>query len=134
MTNIEKVKAQLKVCIAGKCPKDCEYIKVDNCWMGLVGALLEEKEPRVLTLEELMSSSGGGFVEIWFEGDPEEELKEEKVLIECGWCRGCYVSEDGDFSNEDYIAWQYNKRYGLRIWTGRPTDEQREAVKWDDEA
>ena len=45
MTKLEKIKEQLKVCIKGKCPQDCEFYPVDNCWMALVGELLKEQEP-----------------------------------------------------------------------------------------
>lgn len=90
-------------------------------------------DPRVISLDELNTTSGAGWIEVWLEGDPDEGMEEEKFLTECGWCKGNYITDDGDFSIADYIQTHYNKKYGIRIWTAKPTDEQREAVRWDDE-
>lgn len=145
MTKVEKVRKGLKCCIfsdeEGECLDECPYH--DDCWetdceLGYtlkkdVLELLKAQEPRVISLDELNTTSGAGWLEVWLEGDPDEGMKEEKFLIECGWCKGNYITDDGDFSIADYIQTHYNKKYGIRIWTAKPTDEQREAVRWDDE-
>lgn len=120
-----------KMCLSDRC-QDAENIAI----IAIAELISRQPDavPRVISLDELMNTSGCGYVEAWFEAEPGEGMQEEKVLIECAWCRGSYVTEDGDISNPVYIRGQYNRRYGLRVWSARPTDEQRKAVEWDDEA
>lgn len=93
-------------------------------------ALLKAQEPRVMTLEEVQSSN--------------EALTLEKRRTVCyGLELVLHVAEldyaeppvekFGIAGYEETIAFrddEYGKTW--RCWTSRPTDEQREAVKWND--
>ncbi len=82
--------------------------------------LLKAQEPRVMTKEEIIGWDGY----IWFEYRGMRAM--EALLIDHGMLR-----EPGevDFPTKD-LAWEnYQKTW--RCWTARPTDEQREAVKWE---
>ena len=92
--------------------------------------LMEEKKPRVLTLDEVLTTSGAGWVEIWFSADDNDGEPESKELMECAWCKGNYLTTDGDFSDSDYLSNNYNKHYGVRIWSAKPTPEEQEATPW----
>ena len=91
-------------------------------------ALLKEQEPRVLTLEEIRS----GTVEVaWIEDADKAEV------IPGIWFR---LSNEGgdeavDIHIRDGFVGARLEVYGKlwRCWTSRPTDEQRKAVKWDEE-
>lgn len=60
------------------------------------------------------------------------------MLGPCAYLRGFILSMECD-TDCDYVditdsgamMANYGKRYGLRIWTAKPTDEQREAAEWD---
>ena len=88
-------------------------------------ALLKEQEPRVMTLDEVKA----------FDWDycylEEERLPGKEYRSVCGdyaltcitWpCIASMRIQHGDDS--------YGKKW--RCWSARPTDEQRQAVKWDD--
>lgn len=86
-----------------------------------------EEKPRLYTLKELREGCGGGWYECWLmESDAEPETKE---LQPCGWCLGHIILEYG--SNGPIIEDWYNVKYGYRIWSGKPTDEEREAEPWN---
>ena len=88
--------------------------------------LLEEKQPRVLTFDEAIQSEHEVLVEIY-------SSISEKTYIK--WCDLCY---DGNMSLAMYTTHgiqliseeSYNRRW--RVWSDRPTDEQRKAVPWKD--
>ena len=93
--------------------------------------LLKEQEPRVLTLDEVKAYPTNEA--LWFEGktfipvlpDCRAEQRYENQL-------GVEVID----TFYDFPLWfdSYNLGYkfGWRCWSSRPTQEQREAVKWDD--
>lgn len=90
--------------------------------------------PRVITLGEIVDGWGHGWIECWFEDD-EGEL-EFKTLNEGVWLMGAMLERDGDNGYidmwaEDSIVQNYNRRYGVRVWSDRPDDETREKVAWD---
>jgi hypothetical protein len=111
---------------------ECPYYEVADepfrCRDALlmdVLALLREQEPRLMTLEEVKA----------FDWDycylEEERLPGKEYRAVCGdyaltcitWpCVASMRIQHGDDS--------YGKKW--RCWTARPTDEQREAVKWDE--
>ena len=89
--------------------------------------------PRVLTLDEVLTGKGCGWIENWFEPDEETGAPDYKELFECAWCYGGVVMmESGmlDHSEPEHVKKFYGKKYGTRIWTGRPTEEEREATPW----
>ena len=118
MTEREKVIKGLECCMVGDghSPK-CEMCPYAEGWDDTCGsmdtmfsdalALLKAQEPRVMTLDEAKSA----FVIEYRSG----KLKEAGMTI---------LDLDVDPANV---------HYGViyRVWTSRPTDEQREAVKWD---
>lgn len=122
MTDREKVFRGLACCLSAwrHCDK-CPY-KPPRCAELLTDAmaLLEAQEPRVMTLEEAL---GGD--ECWV----------EYPNGGCGYadCYLSYTTKGADIyrtMKHDFnvpLA-TYGKTW--RCWTSRPTDEQREAVKW----
>ena len=82
--------------------------------------LLKAQEPRVMTLEYFDNSpdkDSKGCLVAWVEYRRDEEWAEYWE----GTCDEWSVIRRDDFySGESY-----------RFWTSRPTDEQREAVKWE---
>ena len=128
----------------------CPYLKTNED-EGMVGctaelardalALLKEREPRVMTLEEVMATPKG--IAIWQEIKDDPDYKFEispvaepsEITIDCNddWFNlepkepiiGIRFASEGYMPKETYGAtW--------RCWTSRPTDEQRKVVKWDD--
>lgn len=126
MMDREKVIGGLEHCANGIC-NECPYIY--ECWTTECNpaardalALLKEQEPRVMTLEEAL---GGD--ECWV----------EYPNGGCGYA-DCYMSYTTNGA-DIYRTMQHDfnvplDTYGKswRCWTSRPTDAQREKVKWDD--
>ena len=84
--------------------------------------LLKEPEPKLLTIEEI---TGDG--ECWFEG----------INGACGYadCYMCTGSKEVEVHRirmkPEYVSWDdFKKKW--RCWSYRPTDEQRQAVKWNE--
>ena len=94
--------------------------------------LMEEKKPRVLTLDEFLTTSGTGYLENWFEAD--EENPEIKYLFECAYIKGNVINIDelggADYSDAEHMVPVYGKPYGMRVWTAKPTPEEQEATPW----
>lgn len=84
-------------------------------------ALLKEQEPRVMTLKEIISIGPEDVCRII-------EVKEEEHMY------GCYMRQYDEEHVEvlcDIPNLPEKLQKGCaRIWTSRPTDEQRKAVKW----
>lgn len=126
---------------------ECPYKNQYNCndWlMRDALALLREQEPRVMTREELKQFEGSP---CWFEshgtyiGGDLIEPKEGFWIIP--YMFTCYqtmyyvfpllnANERGDIHYSELVLSAYNKAW--RCWTAKPTDEQRQAVKWEVEA
>jgi hypothetical protein len=88
-------------------------------------SLLKAQEPRVMTLEEVKAIPYDA--DIWIETEYYVgKITIFAATINTKGLRGVMVY--GSHKIYDYEA--YNKLW--RCWTSRPTDEQREAVKWDD--
>lgn len=89
--------------------------------------LLKALEPRVMTLEEVLSFDSAIYM----------DEAQNTVCLKMLYCyevgRGTYdhgytfVDSDGD--RIYYPAKDFNKTW--RCWTSRPTNEQRKAVKWE---
>ena len=87
--------------------------------------LLKEKQPRVLTFREAIQIEDEVCIEV---NHPETNRNY------CRWCDICY---DGNITLAMYTTHgiqiiseeSYNKRW--RVWSDRPTDEQRKAVLWE---
>ena len=130
MPDVEKVIKGLECCMLSY--KDgcdeCPYFG-KNMYMcqELLGedalALLKEQEPRVMTLEEVTEDRPDV---VWF--DDRHYKLTYPVFISNGEVTGWIVSQSRScIERHDHVE-GYGKRW--RCWTSRPTDEQREAVKW----
>ena len=94
-----------------KCPYRTEDFEPDVCCADLMKdalELLKEQEPRVLTLEEARI-----YEVVWPEDKGEGELHPLIVQNNMNDSK-CY-------------------KYGIhwRVWSAKPTEEQRKAVKWN---
>ena len=56
------------------------------------------------------------------------------MIFRVGVCNGHFVTEDGDVTSREYTEARYNRRYGVRLWTRKPTDAEREAEAWKTDA
>lgn len=135
MPDLEKVIKGLK-CISGDvvwCAY-CPYSSSDGSGRGErckreaakdALALLKAQEPRVMTLEEILSINGGDIV--WIEDRSLDEMiagiKFQSPSKNCYYVMLIGSKRPQTFSKELYeVNW--------RCWTSRPTDEQREATPW----
>ena len=151
MTDLEKLRKGLECCIKlqhGE-PVSCEVCPYNGGRMtcetmltiltdaaDVVEYLNEHRadcNARVLTLEELRTSSGHGWEEIRYSGD--EEDVEGVALQECVWINGHIMLEDGCTAdaNEGIFPERYGMKYGCRVWQGMPTDEMRKETPWEEE-
>lgn len=139
MTDLEKVIKGLeqhmkKRCLSGKeqlQPVICPYFQESDCIIELCCdalELLKQREPRVLTLEE-----------IWEYGDDKPLFIEYVLPTETVMKPAIFQPDNSE--KDVYMcvvsAWRASgfyslERYGKdwRCWTARPTDEQREATPW----
>ena len=85
--------------------------------------LLKAQEPRVMTLEEIVSAEC-----VWI-----EYATSGNIVIALPW--DIELTDDTyNFIGMPNCFVEFRRLYGeeWRCWTSRPTDEQRKAVKWDD--
>lgn len=92
--------------------------------------LLRDPPPRVLTLDEILATAGGGWAEDWIPADLEDGTPEMKVLRQAAWCHGCVIDDTCSSTDPENLRSYYMQRYGTRIWTARPTERQTEAAPW----
>ena len=131
MPNMEKVVAGLEHCnFGGSEPcyeKECPYYQSHDCTDELkndILAMLKEQEAKLMTLDEVKDF---GWDYCYLE---EERLPGKEYRAVCGdyaltcitW--PCITSMRIQHGDETY-----NKKW--RCWTQRPTNEQRQVVKWD---
>jgi hypothetical protein len=119
----EKVIKGLECCTnGGDCQNQCDEWPDNGCVKALMRSalsILKAQEPRVMTLEEIKAwackpGSQKDAVYIQNFNDPE--------LV---WA---YL---GRFESDSGIGQFDGYGYSWRCWTSRPTDKQREQVKWD---
>ena len=134
MSDRDKVISRLQIIRTwAEVGKNYNGIQGEDClrdvvnWIDDALVLLKEQEPRVLTLDEVLSSPDTMIWvdEIW----NDENSAEQYALIENFTYENCYVILrffDGSSSEES--THYYNEKW--RCWSARPTDEQREAVPW----
>ena len=89
--------------------------------------LLKEKEPRVLTLDEVKKLPTETDVWIQHAGKLADDVIRAATVSEV-----TNASISFWFGGSLYYKNYGEKPYGWICWTSRPTDEQRKAVKWDD--
>lgn len=132
MTREQVIKA-FEECQKSTCSKGCPCY--DNgielaavCERALMRdalALLKEQEPRVLTLEEVEALPYG---HVLIETDKSGSLRWLDALL---FCKNANFSFDFITleGRARLLGTEYNREW--RCWTSHPTDEQREAVKWE---
>ena len=131
MTMVAKVIHSLERCTCNvpdacqDCPYD--YKPAPDCWQSLERdalELLKEQEPRVLTLDEVLSQEWD-YVYI----ETEHRPYSKEIEAYCG-THTIYCSTTVVHKRQTSGDSEYGKTW--RCWTAKPTDEQRKAVKWDD--
>ena len=108
-------------------PFDCSYTDLHTCFAEIAKdalALLKEQEPRVMTLEEVKMLDGDYY---YLESmrSPGKELREIVGAYELA----CVTWPSITWARQTMGDSGYGKTW--RCWTSRPTEEQREAVKWE---
>lgn len=90
-------------------------------------ALLKAQEPRVMTWKEAQASVNSGPFIIMEVRDSTGTEVDYGVLVE-----DSYEMSEGSLLTVCNF-WMLEEEYGkcFRCWTSRPTDEQREVVKWN---
>ena len=140
MPDLEKVIKGLECCsqMAGEVCRECPYANECEEGEGLLAgsahlaadalSLLKAQEPRVMPADEIVLSA-----------EPSKWLWVERKGDYCAeaYKAGKTVSGLIAFECETPCAFlycEYPGEYGKswRCWTSRPTEEQREAVKWND--
>ena len=130
MTELEKVIKGMEACIKGDCRENaCPYALDNVCRKSLAIdaiSLLKAQKPRVMTLEEVEALPYG---HVLIETDKNESLRWLDALM---FCKNTNFSFDFITleGRARLLGTEYNREW--RCWTSRPTDEQREAVKWDE--
>ena len=124
----------LEYCLAffhdGYCSKECPYISDSRCYETIKRdalALLKEQVPRVLSAEEMAQIEPDTVY--WGEGHHVRNLWPMAFTDEA------IEDSDSGFLKDSYgriyEVELYNKGVmGWRLWTFRPTDEQRKEVMW----
>lgn len=111
------------------CSVDCPYYEKraeKHCVKAMledVEALLREQEPRVLTAEEIQEDEL-----VWIEVPQSDEIW-PALLRETDWFDHPTWVMRGYALAAHYLHEGYGRDW--RCWTARPTDEQRETVKWE---
>ena len=114
-----------------KCKGDCPYDKYGHnegtgCVEHLIDdalSLLKAQEPRVMTLKEIVSAEC-----VWI-----EYATSGNIVIALPW--DIELTDDTyNFIGMPNCFVEFRSLYGeeWRCWTSRPTDEQREAIPWND--
>lgn len=117
-----KVIRGLEICLkedANMCEIICPYFhqcgaiyENNEALMKDALSLLKAQEPRLITKDDFEKADAWGMIPAWIEYNPAIEGAEP------GWAIIC----------SDILGSPFKK-----AWTARPTDEQREKVKWDGE-
>jgi hypothetical protein len=91
--------------------------------------LLKEQEPKVLTVDQLEDALD---TVVWLETPVSENLADGYSLIMAYSHKYGYIIVDspfGDNPSQDRLEyWEYGRSW--RCWDKRPTEEQRQVVKW----
>lgn len=128
MVDREKVIKGLECCRRGFC-FSCPYndgidenVECKQKWADDTLSLLKAQEPRVMTLGEIVSAEC-----VWI-----EYATSGNIVIALPW--DIELTDDTyNFIGMPNCFVEFRSLYGeeWRCWTSRPTDEQREAVKWE---
>lgn len=113
----ERVIKRMEYCIGDNCDGDkwseCEY-GGHGCIDALLAdalSLLKAQEPRLVTEADFDGADEYGYLPVWVEDKDDSE-----IICDC-ITKTAITDQDED--------------YHYRFWTSRPTEAEREAVKWD---
>lgn len=148
MTDREKVIKKLEECLSASCRgfRTCQYSDADWDAVREVLALLKEQEPRLLGLGEVKAIAlreaerilSTEVEPVWLEQNEGGLTRLVLVLISWWYMEGI----DKDETEFEFIAKHFGTDiddtlnyldYGTRwrVWSSKPTIEQRKAVNWD---
>ena len=117
---------------SGECFIKLSFPFVDEILLPILKAALPEPA-HLLTPEEAATSAGVGYLENSFneELDIDGSIRpEKKFIMRAAWVNGRAITESGEvFKLTDPVF--YNRKYGFRVWSGEPTDQQMEETPWD---
>ncbi len=134
MTDTEKAISLLQQCLDERPYAAVRVSQIMSCIQEAV-ELLKEQEPKVLTREELKQFDERP---CWFESHG--TYMGQKGFWIIPYMFTCYetmyyvyplmqTNDRGDCHWSELGLFAYNKAW--RCWSSKPTDEQREAVKWE---
>lgn len=143
MPDREKVIETLEACVlkdpddsrdCRHCPR-CNYgaFITTSCINGVMAdalALLEAQETRVMTWQEIVDTAPQ-MPFIWLESKENNDRVFQSILFKT-WLLDSIVTII-TVMTQGWLFEGYHVDYGKtwRCWTSRPTDAQREAVKWE---
>lgn len=133
---IEELERALRVWLYERTDRNLMLVQPDVVEeaIAILKALADARQARVIKKEELGSLPGGSVV--WMEDNVIDEY--ENLLPVTPVCVD--KVEDMQIGDESFMAIVFVNGYapvtkeygnGYRLWTARPTDEQREAEKWE---
>lgn len=134
MVDREKVIKALECCAYKQNCIECPYYKGNSTCMDDKDKdaleLLKEQEAKILTVNQLEDALD---TVVWLETPVSENLADGYSLIMAYSHKYGYMFFDspfGDNPSQDRLEYsEYGKSW--RCWNKRPTDEQRQAVKWE---
>lgn len=115
---------RLKLC-RHECKVDC-LLESFNRVVEERDTLLKDREPRVVKISELTS---GEPMLVWLEDIDKDETVAGMIFDYVPGRFGFKLTNIGSMDRIYPLIEEYLTRW--RCWTSRPTDEQREAVKWE---
>ncbi len=116
----------VRICKNGTCMwlyfDDVNYYTIGTEWWDKeipdnAIAVLKEQEPRVYTYDEVNKLDDNLIEVVWFEAHNFAYVTP-------------MLTRNTNFKNESSDWFKYG--HDWRCWSARPTEEQREVVKWDD--
>ena len=126
MIDREKVINELVSYIENALSVDSDYVDcIPTDLLQYAVALLKAQEPRVMTLEEIDDDDA-----YWFEEKYGKKSLGRNVLIHSieEYAREPYITLVYTYGEASYKISEYGQTW--RLWTSKPTDEQREAASW----
>ena len=126
MIDREKVINELVSYIENALSVDSDYVDcIPTDLLQYAVALLKAQEPRVMTLEEIDDDDA-----YWFEEKYGKKSLGRNVLIHSieEDAREPYITLVYTYGEASYKISEYGQTW--RLWTSKPTDEQREAASW----
>ena len=95
------------------------------------GLARETRPVRVLKWDEILWGVGCGWIEIYIDGDPVNDVDPYIDVTQCVWAYGCVVVDGWPYM-PSYLDERYGKEHGCRVWTEKPTEAERENTPWGD--